>query len=82
MVQWLGLVAFTAVTWVRSLVGELRSRKPRGVAKNKKQNKTKKGCISNNLEGSEDDVLWKTMFEEFKCATVVKTLTLKMHVNA
>ena len=28
VVQWLGLGAFTARTWVQSLVGELRSRKP------------------------------------------------------
>ena len=28
MVQWLGLGAFTAGAWVRSMVGELRSHKP------------------------------------------------------
>ena len=28
MVQWLGLQAFTAVAWVQSLVGKLRSHKP------------------------------------------------------
>ena len=33
MVQWLGLGAFTAGAWVRSLVGELRSQKPQGAAK-------------------------------------------------
>ena len=33
MVQWLGLGAFTAVAGVQSLVGELRSCKPHGVAK-------------------------------------------------
>ena len=32
-VQWLGLGAFTAVAQVQSLVGELRSCKPHGVAK-------------------------------------------------
>lgn len=40
--QWIGLGAFTAVAQVRYLVGELRSRKPRGVTKNKiKTKKTK-----------------------------------------
>ena len=34
--QWLGLSAFTAVAWVQSLVRELRSHKPRGVARKKK----------------------------------------------
>ena len=33
MVQWLGLSAFTAEGAVQSLVGELRSHKPGGVAK-------------------------------------------------
>ena len=32
VVQWLELGAFTARAWDQSLVGELRSRKPRGVA--------------------------------------------------
>ena len=32
MVQWLGLGAFTAGAWVRSLVGELRSHKPHSEA--------------------------------------------------
>ena len=36
-VQWLGLRAFTAVAWVPSLVGKLRSHKPRGGAKKKSQ---------------------------------------------
>ena len=31
VVQWLGLNAFTAVAWVQSLIGELKSCKPRGV---------------------------------------------------
>ena len=39
MVQWLGLQAFTAVAWVQSLVGELRSRKVGGMAKNKQKKK-------------------------------------------
>ena len=30
MVQWLGLVTFTVVAWVQSLVRELKSHKPRG----------------------------------------------------
>ena len=34
-VQWLGLGAFTATVGVQSLVGELRSHKPPGVAKKK-----------------------------------------------
>ena len=33
VVQWLGLSAFTAMAWVQSLVGELRSCKPHRVAK-------------------------------------------------
>ena len=35
-VQWLGFGAFTAVAQVPSLVRELRSHKPQGVAKKKK----------------------------------------------
>ena len=35
-VQWLGLCILTAVSWVQSLVGELRSHKPCGAAQNKK----------------------------------------------
>ena len=34
-VQWLGLGAFTAGVWVRSLARELRSHKPHSVAKKK-----------------------------------------------
>ena len=41
MVQWLGLGAFTAVAQVQSLVGELRSPKPRGMAKKKKRKERK-----------------------------------------
>ena len=37
VVQWLGLGAFNAVTQVGSLVGELRSRKPRCAARKKKK---------------------------------------------
>ena len=42
MVQWLGLGAFNARTWVQSLVGELRSHKLCGEAKKKKKEKEKK----------------------------------------
>ena len=35
-IQWLGLDASTSVAWVQSLVGELRSRKPPGMARKKK----------------------------------------------
>ena len=35
MIQWVGLSAFTASTWVQSLVGELRSHKLCGMAKKK-----------------------------------------------
>ena len=49
VVQWLGLSAFTPVARAWSLVGELRSHKPRDEAK--KQNKTKQnkgmGTVSN-----------------------------------
>ena len=41
MVQWLGLGAFNARTWVQSLVGELRSHKLCGEAKKKKKGKRK-----------------------------------------
>ena len=37
VVQWLGLGVFTAVAGAQSLVGELKSCKPRGVAKKKKE---------------------------------------------
>ena len=47
MVQWLGLGAFTAVAWVQSLVGELRSYKLCSAAKKKK--KEKSGGIIGNL---------------------------------
>ena len=36
---WLGFQAFTAMAWVQSLVGELRSRKPLGQKKKKSDNK-------------------------------------------
>lgn len=42
-VQWLGNNVFTAVAGVQFLVGELRSRKPCGVAK--KENKISCFCI-------------------------------------
>ena len=35
MVQWLGFSAFTAVAWIQSLVGELRSHKPCSVDQKK-----------------------------------------------
>ena len=34
-IQWLGLGTFTAMAWVQPLVKELRSYKPRGMAKRK-----------------------------------------------
>ena len=37
VVQWLGLGAFTAVAQVQSLIGELKSHKPCGMAKKKKK---------------------------------------------
>ena len=37
VVQWLGLYAFTAQAIVQSLVGELKSHKPRGEAKKKRE---------------------------------------------
>ena len=46
MAQWLGLGAFTALAWVQSLVGELRSQKPRGAAKKKKEKKKKEKSVS------------------------------------
>ena len=36
-VQWLGLGIFTTMAWVQSLVGELRSHEPHGVAEKKKE---------------------------------------------
>ena len=35
-IQWLGLDASTFLAWVKSLVGELRSRKPPGMARKEK----------------------------------------------
>ena len=43
VVQWLGVSVFTLVAQVQSLVGELRSHKPRGVAKKKKRKKQEQG---------------------------------------
>ena len=37
MAQWIGLCAFTDVSWVQSLVRELRSYKLHGIAKKKKK---------------------------------------------
>ena len=42
--QWLGLCAFTAGAQVQSLEGDLRSRKPCDIAKNKKTNKISLMC--------------------------------------
>lgn len=39
--------------------------------------KKKKGSILNNLEGSEPDMLWKTTFGEFKCASSGKDTNTK-----
>ena len=36
--QWSGFSAFTARDWVQSLVGELKSHKPHGLAEKKKKN--------------------------------------------
>ena len=41
VVQWLGLSPFTARAWVQSLVRELKSSKPYGVAKITKNKPTK-----------------------------------------
>ena len=47
-VQWLELGAFTAAARVQYLVGELRSHKPRSVAKKKKRRqKNLSGRVSN-----------------------------------
>lgn len=54
-------------------VGELRSHK----AAQRHQKKKRKGSILNNLEGSEPDVLWKTTFGEFKCASGGKDTNTK-----
>ena len=39
MIEWLVPAAFTVRAWVRSLLGELRSSKPKGKAKKKKKKK-------------------------------------------
>ena len=49
VVQWLAFGTFTAVAQVQSLVGEMRSRKPRDTAKIKKKKKKKR----QNTHGSE-----------------------------
>lgn len=41
VVQQLGLSIFTAMAWIRSPVGELKSCKPHGVAKNKNKKERK-----------------------------------------
>ena len=40
--KWLGFWAFTAMTWVHSMVGELRSHKTCGTAKKEKKKKENK----------------------------------------
>lgn len=47
VVGWLGFGAFSAVAWVDSLVGELRSHKLHGVAKIKKRKKERKKLQGN-----------------------------------
>ena len=51
VVQWLGLGAFTAGTWVWSLIEELKSRKQQSVAKNKQTKKTT--YLNNGASGYE-----------------------------
>ena len=46
VVQWLGLHTFTALAWVPSLVGELRSHKPCGQKANKQTKQTIKRKIT------------------------------------
>ena len=46
VVQWLALGAFTAMVWVQSLVGELRSPKPHSLAKKKKNERGGEGKSS------------------------------------
>ena len=47
-VLWLRLSAFTARAWVQSLVGELRSHKPRGQKKKKKEKRRRKNKQTNS----------------------------------
>jgi len=56
-VQWLGVGIFTIMACVQSLVGELRSCKPHGVAKKKKLSKWIKGLSvkSKNVKRLEDN---------------------------
>ena len=62
MVQWLGLCAFTALAWVRSLVRELRSRKPSGMTNRKKKEREKdpSGCFVENGVGNQEAAPWTT----------------------
>ena len=48
--QWLGLSASTAGRWVQSLVGDLRSRKPRGVPPPKKTKN--EWIVADHLKGT------------------------------
>lgn len=45
VVHWLGLGTFTAVVCVQSVVGEVRSHKPRGVSRKRKGRKRELICI-------------------------------------
>ena len=61
MVQRLGLGIFTAMALVQSLVGELKSCKPYGVAKNKNKKERKK---KNTVVGSTFTVAGKGQIKE------------------
>ena len=51
------------MTWVQSLVGELRSRKPHGTAKKKKKRKSKQARTSRNVINERKEIRIK-MFSE------------------
>ena len=60
-VQWLGLGAFIAGAWVQSLVRELRSQKPQGMAKKIFSFKKEKrgfpgGAVAENLPANAGDM--------------------------
>ena len=54
-VQWLGLGTFTARAWARSLMGELRSCKPRGAA----GGRMNQWFGGNNSKCKTDSTFWK-----------------------
>ena len=67
MVQWLGLGTFTVGARVESLVRELRSCKPRGVARKKKKKMSNQGqsrLISAPLLGHPKDNLSESIWIE------------------